>query len=197
MELDRAREIIKALADGVYPHTGERIPADGPYQRGDIRFPASTRAGQAVRVLQAALKALNKVKTERPKDPTNLPAVAPRRRREPKASAAWIAKEQEVKEAFRSKTPIANIAHQLGRTYGAISARLVKLGLIDPNIVSSPGQGNAPPTPNPPRVDDEETLYLIRPFQMVAASSAEFARAQPHRIYGHSLTLGGRCFLPF
>ena len=33
MELDRAKEIIKALADGVDPYTGERFPADGPYQR--------------------------------------------------------------------------------------------------------------------------------------------------------------------
>jgi len=35
MELDRAKEIIKALADGVDPYTGERFPADSPYQQAD------------------------------------------------------------------------------------------------------------------------------------------------------------------
>lgn len=35
MELDRAKEIVQALADGVDPYTGERFPADGPYQRAD------------------------------------------------------------------------------------------------------------------------------------------------------------------
>ena len=35
MQLDRAKEIIEALADGVDPYTGENFPADGPYQRAD------------------------------------------------------------------------------------------------------------------------------------------------------------------
>lgn len=35
MERDRAKEIIRALADGVDPYTGERFPVDGPYQRAD------------------------------------------------------------------------------------------------------------------------------------------------------------------
>ena len=35
MQLDRAKEIIEALADGVDPYTGEQFPADGPYQRAD------------------------------------------------------------------------------------------------------------------------------------------------------------------
>jgi hypothetical protein len=35
MKLDRAKEIVQALADGVDPYTGERFPADGPYQRAD------------------------------------------------------------------------------------------------------------------------------------------------------------------
>jgi uncharacterized coiled-coil protein SlyX len=35
VELDRAKEIIQSLADGVDPYTGERFPTDGPYQRSD------------------------------------------------------------------------------------------------------------------------------------------------------------------
>ena len=44
MELDRAKEILQALADGVDPYTGDRFPADGPYQRADtVRAPGTHR----------------------------------------------------------------------------------------------------------------------------------------------------------
>ncbi len=33
MQLDRAKEIVQALADGVDPYTGERFLDDSPYQR--------------------------------------------------------------------------------------------------------------------------------------------------------------------
>ena len=35
MQLERAKEIVQALADGVDPYTAEHFPADGPYQRAD------------------------------------------------------------------------------------------------------------------------------------------------------------------
>ncbi len=49
MQLNRAKEIIQALADGVDPYTGEYFPADGPYQRADT-----------VRALHVALEVIEK-----------------------------------------------------------------------------------------------------------------------------------------
>lgn len=62
MELDRAKEIIQALADGVDPYTGERFPADGPYQRADT-----------VRALYTILTGESGKKPPKPVDPTRPP----------------------------------------------------------------------------------------------------------------------------
>lgn len=129
MELDRAKEIIQALADGVDPYTGERFPADGPYQRADT-----------VRALYAALEVMEKVKTPKPKDPTK-----------PKAGGRWSDEEEQcLRDAFSANKPIPEIASDHGRTEGAITARLVKLGLVeDPRELGqhpTPGRGNMPRT---------------------------------------------------
>jgi len=51
MNPDRAIEIVKSLADGVDPFTGERYPSDSAYQNADI-----------VRALYLALDGLDRVK---------------------------------------------------------------------------------------------------------------------------------------
>lgn len=33
MKLERAKEIVRDVADGAAPYAGERFAADGPYQR--------------------------------------------------------------------------------------------------------------------------------------------------------------------
>jgi len=33
MEIDRVHEIARDVADGAAPYAGDRLPADGPYQR--------------------------------------------------------------------------------------------------------------------------------------------------------------------
>ena len=50
MEAGKALEIIRALADGIDPHTGEVYPADSPYQSPEI-----------TRALFAAISALDGV----------------------------------------------------------------------------------------------------------------------------------------
>ena len=49
MEMQTAIHILRALADGIDPDTGEMMPADSPYQRADT-----------VRALYAALAALDR-----------------------------------------------------------------------------------------------------------------------------------------
>ena len=49
MDADKAIEIVKSLADGVDPHTGERYPSDSPYQNAD-----TVRALKAIRMVDAA-----------------------------------------------------------------------------------------------------------------------------------------------
>ena len=127
MEIDRAKDIIQALADGVDPYTGDRFPADGPYQRADT-----------VRALFMAIEAMGK--TRRARDPR---PVDPNK---PKAGAAWSPEEeQRLRDAFAAHKPIPEIAADHGRTPGAITARLVKLGLIEDNATNRAGQGNRPP----------------------------------------------------
>jgi hypothetical protein len=125
MDLDRAKEIVQALADGVDPYTGERFPADGPYQRADT-----------VRALYKILEAADSGK--KPKDPTK-----------PRAGGRWTQEEeQKLRDEFQQNVPFEQIAKDHGRTRGAITARLVKLGLIeDPRENGqhpTSGQGNSP-----------------------------------------------------
>ena len=36
MDIDRAKEIVSALAEGIDPTTGELLPEDSVYNKGDI-----------------------------------------------------------------------------------------------------------------------------------------------------------------
>jgi len=130
MELDRAKEIIRALADGVDPYTGEPFPPDSPYQRADT-----------VRALYTILEAAESGKKPRkPADPTK-----------PRAGGKWTPEEERrLRDAFTAHKPIPELAKDHGRTTGAITARLVKLGLIEDNPANRAGQGNQPPPTSRP-----------------------------------------------
>ena len=111
MEFDRVKEIIQALADGVDPYTGEHLPVDSPYQRTD-----TARALYAILESAEAGK-----KSKNPADPSK-----------PHAGGKWTPEEeQRLRDAFSVKKPIAEVAADHGRTPGAITARLLKLGLIE------------------------------------------------------------------
>jgi len=126
MELDRARDIIHTLADGRDPATGEQFPPNSPYQQADT-----------VRALFVALEALEKGtrrREPRPVDPNK-----------PKVGANWTPEEEtQLRDAFTAHKPIPEIAAAHGRTPGAITARLVKLGLIEDTATNRAGQGNRP-----------------------------------------------------
>jgi len=126
MELDRAKEIIRSLADGRDPATGQQFPPESPYQQADT-----------VRALYMALESLEKGgRTRAPR------VVDPNK---PKAGGAWTPEEeQQLRDAFAARQPIRDMAQAHGRTPGAITSRLVKLGLIEDDHRNRPGQGNRP-----------------------------------------------------
>lgn len=125
MDSPRAIELLRSLADGRDPFTGQPFPADSPYQQADT-----------VRALYLAIEAL-KSPAARQKD-----APDPNR---PTAGQKWTPEEeQRLRAAFASNPSIPDLAAAHGRTRGAISSRLVKLGLIEP-----PAHALFPPTPAP------------------------------------------------
>ncbi len=154
MQPDRAKEIVKSLADGIDPETGVSFPSASPYQRADT-----------VRALYTILEAAESGKTRKPKnpvDPNDLSAVASQRRSEPHAGGRWTQEEEDrLRTAFQAhKTESDTLplnarasafadwrrktAADHGRTTGGITSRLVKLALIEDSPTNRPGQGNRP-----------------------------------------------------
>jgi hypothetical protein len=126
METDRAKEIIRSLADGRDPATSQPFPPNSPYQQADT-----------VRALFVALEALEKggrARAPKPVDPNK-----------PKMGASWTPEEeQQLRSAFAAHKPIPEIAVTHGRTQGAITARLVRMGLIEDTGSNRSGQGSRP-----------------------------------------------------
>jgi hypothetical protein len=113
MERDKALGILKALADGIDPSTGEQFPAGSPYQDSDT-----------VRALYYAVHALeNPVRTgERSATNKNQPENAGR---------PWSDEEEtQLGKAFESGKTVLDLAQEHKRSRIAIEARLVKLGKI-------------------------------------------------------------------
>jgi hypothetical protein len=111
--------ILDTLADGVDPATGQRIPYEA--------FHTAT----AVRALFAA-SAFLKSDTGR----------APRSKTFTAAGAPWSAEEDaRLGQEFDAGLTVAQIALQHGRTSGAITSRLVKIGRLDPEKVKARERG--------------------------------------------------------
>lgn len=110
MEMQKAQQILQAMADGVDPFTGEALPATSPYQQADT-----------VRALHLALLAMN-AETARQEKCRHLPN---------RAGQPWDAAEsQQLIERFDGGMSVNEIASLHQRTRGAIAAQLVKLGKI-------------------------------------------------------------------
>lgn len=106
MELAKAREIIRILADGVDPATGEVLPAESVYNSPEV-----------IRALFAVLEATAPISTTQLDSHRN-------------AGNPWTSTEDDMlKEEFTAKISISDIAKEHGRTYGAIESRLDHLGL--------------------------------------------------------------------
>lgn len=104
MELTKAREIIRILADGVDPTTGEVLPVENVYNSPEV-----------IRALFAVLDAT---------------APAPQSSPHRNAGKPWTnVEDAQLKNEFAAKMSISDIAKEHGRTYGAIESRLDHLGL--------------------------------------------------------------------
>ena len=113
MEIQEAFKIVRALADGVGPKTGEVLSSESVYQN-----------AQTARALNRALTALEYVE-EKERNRHKLPG---------NAGKSWTRdEEQQVCEELRKGVDFHEIAKTHNRTVGSIIARLVKLGQINPN----------------------------------------------------------------
>lgn len=115
MQTSEALNIIRALADGINPITGEVLEEDSLCQNPQI-----------IRALFAAAQALEKPQ-ERPKREENLPA---------NAGQSWESEEeQRLCAEFDAGLSVNQLAQKHQRTNGSIQSRLVKLGkiLLTPN----------------------------------------------------------------
>ncbi|MFO7190465.1 MAG: hypothetical protein DIU74_012320 [Pseudomonadota bacterium] len=113
MDQDKARSILKALAEGLDPRSGEAFPADSPYQHPDV-----------IRALYAALEAMHPRADRRD---------APRRSAPGNAGKPWSKEEDErLLAAFAAGLSIEALAAQHGRSRTGIEARLAKYGKVPP-----------------------------------------------------------------
>lgn len=124
MEKHKVIEVLESLANGTDPATGTPIPYD------------AFHSAETVRALFSAATLLKGPET----------TTAPKRRRAQTsltaAGSAWSAEEDSrLCTEFDSGLTTAQIALQHGRTSGAITSRLVKLGRIDPSTVKSRDRG--------------------------------------------------------
>ena len=104
-------KVLGYLADGYDPETGELLPEQSPYHSARI-----------VRALFHAMKALEHASEALPVA-TRIPA---------NVGAKWTSdEEQRLVEAFKKGQSVKEIAAFHGRTRGAITSRLVRLGLME------------------------------------------------------------------
>src|SRR6186713_1191919 len=113
MQLESALPIVRALADGVNPVTGEAYPEHSPYAE-----------PRTLRALFSAVDLMSK-EVEREKRRERLPA---------NFGKPWTEEEDRTVIAeFDAATPIQEMARRHARTQGSIRLRLEKLGKIEPS----------------------------------------------------------------
>ena len=104
MDIIRAKELIRGLAEGIDPTTGEVLPKESVYNNPEV-----------IRALFTLLEYINR---EAVKDPVR------------NAGKPWTdAEDDKLRDEFLSKLKISDIAKEHGRSYGAIESRLDHLGL--------------------------------------------------------------------
>jgi hypothetical protein len=115
MQIDTALPIVRALADGVNPVTGEAYPEHSPYAE-----------PRTLRALFSAVDLMQK-EVEREKRRERLPA---------NFGKPWSAEEDaQLTAAFDGGASIGDIARKHARTHSSIRLRLEKLGKIEPTAV--------------------------------------------------------------
>ena len=108
MDIERAKVLLTALADGVNPITGELLPSYDSCNQAEI-----------VRALHTAVTTLEKAAKRSSKpQPDN-------------AGKPWTEEEEgNLVSSYRSGKTASEIAAEHNRSKGAIASRLVKLGIV-------------------------------------------------------------------
>jgi hypothetical protein len=113
MHLESALPIVKALADGIDPVTGEQYPEGSPYAE-----------PRALRALFSAIDLMQR-EVERERRRERLPA---------NFGKPWNEDEDKaVVEAFDAGASLVDLARRHARTQGSIRLRLEKLGKLPPS----------------------------------------------------------------
>ncbi|MGA1823595.1 MAG: hypothetical protein ACMUIP_02950 [bacterium] len=121
MEIEKAKEIVSSLANGIDPITGEVFPDDSPYNH-----PSVIRALLILLGNVGISKKKNKLSVEE-KQSQNLATGKPRN-----AGLPWTDElRQKVATMFHEETSIPELARFFERTEGSIHSELVRQGLID------------------------------------------------------------------
>lgn len=106
--------IIDALAMGVHPFTGEPLPAGHVMHRPPV-----------IRALFAVLRCIDVEATQEDNSKEN--------GRYPRGGEPWTKEEEtQLANEFERKMKTTEIANLHGRTSGAITSRLARLGLVEP-----------------------------------------------------------------
>lgn len=119
MELDEAQLILKALADGIYPTTGEVLPKESPYNDPSV-----------IRALFTVLGSIRTVKkskqTDEQKQQGNIDDGKPKN-----AGLPWTKElKAELASKYHDGSSYSELAIYFERTRGAIISELTKQGLI-------------------------------------------------------------------
>jgi hypothetical protein len=123
MELNESRNIVKTLAQGIHPTTGEIFPTDSPYNDPEV-----------IRALYAMLDFVKQARKPRR-------SVEERRRenlefgRPMNSGLPWTDEDRAiVKSGFQEGTPVATLAAALGRSSGSIVAEVIRQDLLPPDL---------------------------------------------------------------
>ena len=112
MQVEAALPIVRALADGVNPVTGETYPDQSPYAE-----------PRTLRALYSAVESMQK-ELDREKKKRSLPA---------NFGNVWTQEEDiQVEHEYDAGMPMGEIARRHQRTQSSIRLRLEKLGKIEP-----------------------------------------------------------------
>lgn len=121
MDINKAKEIVEMLADGIDPTTGELLPSDSHYNDPEIIRALFT----VLRSVRMPAKASKKTIEEKQKD--NLDAGRPRN-----AGLPWSDEQKtEVSSLFGQGKTIEELSEYFERTHGAIKSELTHQGLIE------------------------------------------------------------------
>ena len=111
MDIERAKEILTILSDGINPITGEVLPYTDSCNQADV-----------VRAIHSVITEINNLSKKAKKVPEN-------------SGKLWT-KDEEIKLVFeyRNGYKVYELAKKHGRTSGSIRSRLIKLGEISDQL---------------------------------------------------------------